>query len=108
MSVNPCHLVQIRSFNATSSKESYAKLISGEAPPQGSYKVDLLPLIKQKVYQKHGDRGFYSVLRLTCLAGMEDRYKNLGGEETPTNESATAATQVQEHAMTQLLTVVVI
>ena len=46
----------------------------------GAYAVDLMQLVRDKIYQKYGDSGFYSALRRACLAGVgaHERFESLG------------------------------
>jgi Ca2+-binding EF-hand superfamily protein len=45
----------------------------------GTYEVDLMQLVRSKIYQKYGEKGMYSWLRRACLAGVSavDRFEHL-------------------------------
>lgn len=45
----------------------------------GAYAVDLMQLVRNKIYQKYGEKGFYSWLRRACLSGVSavDRHEHL-------------------------------
>jgi hypothetical protein len=50
---------------------------SQSGKPGGAFSVNMLSLVRDKVYQKYGDKGWYSALRLACLAGVEGQNRQM-------------------------------